>query len=784
MTNVLLIDPDRKTRSALHVLLAADSFRVSSAGTSDEAIQLLKSRQYNLVIIDQNIFTDNAFDPISWLGQESPQTGIILLNEYQGIKRENIIAAMGRPFDINAISMNAVVSQINDFSEAESSDLLEAYIQECCDTGQSKAILVASKSKKGVILTNQGKVYYASQDNLRGEAAFYRILSWKQAVFQDVAVNNFPAPNIYKEYRQLMANSANSATGHGGNKETAVGTAEMPNRQQARTASLTPSSPRARKRRRPGVLAAITVLLLAVVAGAAFLLQPNAAVTIAAPHFPAQSTTASASVPVASEQQVIKKEQPPLADLAGQATTVPAASEKMAAAVPPAMAKAAQAAIAETAVDAATRTPVPPLEERVILRLHGSNTVGGELAPALIEAYLQQKSGVKEVVRVPGAKENEQLIKARFDDHLEVVDIQAHGSSTGFKDLIAGECDIAMASRRVKAKETEALADKGDMTAASSEHVIALDGIAVIVHRSNPLKTLTMEQLANIFSGKITNWSELGGSDQPIRVYARDDNSGTFDTFQSIVLDEQHPLVVTAKRFESNPELSASVAQDSAGIGFCSLATIGTVRALSIAESGAEAILPSFFTVATEDYPLARRLYMYSEAKPSNPHVLDFIEFVHSYNGQEVVKAVGQVDMNIKSLYARQPELSRAMHPEKIAPYAQAIDRSQRLSINFRFNSGTSQLDNRALRDLDRVVNYLKDKLDHQIFLVGFADNAGGYEQNIRLAMSRAETVHEQLRSRGITVRELLSCGEELPVATNATDTGRQKNRRVEVWLR
>jgi phosphate transport system substrate-binding protein len=93
-------------------------------------------------------------------------------------------------------------------------------------------------------------------------------------------------------------------------------------------------------------------------------------------------------------------------------------------------------------------------------------------------------------------------------------------------------------------------------------------------------------------------------------------------------------------------------------------------------------------------------------------------------------------------------------------------------------------LDNRGERDLGRVVDFLKDKLDRQIILAGFADNSGDYEVNNKLAKIRAETVAEQLRARGIVVNHIASGGEELPVASNLSLAGREKNRRVEVWLR
>ncbi len=178
---------------------------------------------------------------------------------------------------------------------------------------------------------------------------------------------------------------------------------------------------------------------------------------------------------------------------------------------------------------------------KVILRLHGSNTIGANLVPALAKAFLEQE-GATVVKPVPVAHD-EINIEGQFDDGTaRVIEIQAHGSSTGFKDLADNQCDIGMASRKIKDAEVQTLSALGDMTAPDSEHVLAVDGIAVIVHPSNPVVALEKEKLAKIFAGQIQTWEPVGSNNtDPINVYARDDKSGTYDTFKSLVLE---PVVV------------------------------------------------------------------------------------------------------------------------------------------------------------------------------------------------------------------------------------------------
>src|SRR5690606_2405659 len=199
-------------------------------------------------------------------------------------------------------------------------------------------------------------------------------------------------------------------------------------------------------------------------------------------------------------------------------------------------------------------------EPTTLLRIQGSNTIGAALAPALVEGLLR-KQGFDALVRQPGAEENELILLARTPDGQQVrMTIAAHGSSTGFRALREGRADLAAASRPARDSEVQALAGRSDLRSAVAEQVIAIDGLAIIVHPTNPLRSLTIDQLAALFSGKLRNWRQVGGEDAPVRLYARDDRSGTFDTFNELVLAPRgDALAATAQRFESNDRLAEAV---------------------------------------------------------------------------------------------------------------------------------------------------------------------------------------------------------------------------------
>ena len=130
-----------------------------------------------------------------------------------------------------------------------------------------------------------------------------------------------------------------------------------------------------------------------------------------------------------------------------------------------------------------------------------------------------------------------------------------------------------MASRRIKNNELKQLQKRaGNLNQVGNEHIIGLDGLAVIVNQNNVIKQLSNETLAKIFSGDISNWSQIGGASLPIDIYARDSHSGTWDTFKNLVLKKHNKkLSSQARRLESSSELSNLVSQNEAAIGFISL---------------------------------------------------------------------------------------------------------------------------------------------------------------------------------------------------------------------
>ena len=274
------------------------------------------------------------------------------------------------------------------------------------------------------------------------------------------------------------------------------------------------------------------------------------------------------------------------------------------------------------AAPSAAETPAPSADRPATithrLSLSGSNTIGKDLAPALVEGFLR-KLGASSIERRAG-KPDEMTIEAMLPDGAAAIEIRAHGSSTAFGDLASGGAEIGMASRRIKTDEARTLASLGNMLSPACEHVLGLDGVAVIVDPGSSVEALSIDQIRDLFTGRITDWSAVGGTPGPVALFARDDRSGTFDTFKSLVLADR-PLAASAARYEDSEKLAADVTARRGSIGFVGLAYVAGAKALKVHEGGSVPYRPTVFTVRTEDYLLSRRLYLYTAAQPREPWV-------------------------------------------------------------------------------------------------------------------------------------------------------------------
>src|SRR5262249_47029967 len=331
-------------------------------------------------------------------------------------------------------------------------------------------------------------------------------------------------------------------------------------------------------------------------------------------------------------------------------------------------------------------------------RMHGSNTIGSVLAPRLAEAFLKDKgatnvktsqvSGQAETVQVAGTLPGESAPR--------VIEIQSRGSATGFQDLGAGSCDLAMSSRDIKPAEVAKLSPSlGDLSQPSSDRVVGLDGVAVIVNRDNPLQRIDLDDLARIFSGGYRDRSAVPGARSgAIFVAARDEKSGTWETFRDRVLQPHDAELQASRRFEDSGELARTVRDTQGAIGFVGMPYARGLKTLEVGHRGMTPLQATPLTVRLETYPIRRRLHLYVPAS-APPAAKDFAQFALSNKSWDIVEDAGFVSLR--------PDPKQATPP----PQYPSIARGAEVLYNLYFQPGKSELDTVALDNLDRITELL-----------------------------------------------------------------------------
>lgn len=236
-----------------------------------------------------------------------------------------------------------------------------------------------------------------------------------------------------------------------------------------------------------------------------------------------------------------------------------------------------------------------------------------------------------------------QIMAEEFMDenHDITISVQGGGSGVGIASLIDGTADIADSSRKMSPDELKRTKALG---VSPYEITIALDGIAVVVHPSNIKNYLNTEQLRAIYTGKISNWSEIGGENRKIVVISRDTSSGTYEAFADLALNKQKvrpDALITA----SNQSVNITVAQTPGAIGYLGLGYVSKkVKAVRI-----NTIECTKDTIRSGKYPLSRPLYMYTNGIPEGT-VKTFIDYVQSRQGQELVESEGFVGIRVQAI--------------------------------------------------------------------------------------------------------------------------------------
>lgn len=250
--------------------------------------------------------------------------------------------------------------------------------------------------------------------------------------------------------------------------------------------------------------------------------------------------------------------------------------------------------------------------ETKTLQIEGSTTVG-PIADAFAEAFMKADPDLK-------------------------ITVKKTGSGDGAAALVDGRCDVATLSRFMKESEFKSAVDKGVFPVA---HVVAMDGVCVVVHPSNPVESLSTAQVRAIYKGEIANWKDLGGPDKPIVAISRDTSSGTYEVFHELVMRKEK-MAGHVEYVNANPQAHARVKTTEGAIGYVGLGFVDAgVKALKI-----DGVMPSRKTIASGVYPISRPLYLFTNGYPKLGSVVyAFCTFHLSEKGQEIIEAKGFIPL-------------------------------------------------------------------------------------------------------------------------------------------
>lgn len=435
----------------------------------------------------------------------------------------------------------------------------------------------------------------------------------------------------------------------------------------------------------------------------------------------------------------------------------------------------------------------------------GSETVGLGLMPLLLEGYAGFVDAEATITNANGGQTMvaELVGDAGFGDELGSFLVESSGSNDAFSELLNGTSQVGMSSRRIRPDEARALRDAGagSMISAGQEFIVAVDSLVVVTHPDNPVGELSFDQLGKIYAGQITNWQEVGGADQEILVVDRPEDSGARAVIAEAIFDKAGPSSLSEDAVQiatDNNEVSAIVNANENAIGFVGYAFQRGTKPLTLINDCGIAVTPDAFSARTEEYPLQRRMYLYTRADRETPEVTDFLSYAASPAADAVISKSGFIGLGVdRRLQSIDGAQARFLTDPSADVYeagfvndmlSKMVDHD-RLSTTFRFRTGSSKLDERGRIDMQRLADYLKENdPSATITFVGFTDDVGAFDANMALSQDRAAQVSDTFAEFiGDTLPDLTvnstGFGEIAPAGCNVQDNGRRINRRVEVWI-
>jgi phosphate transport system substrate-binding protein len=431
------------------------------------------------------------------------------------------------------------------------------------------------------------------------------------------------------------------------------------------------------------------------------------------------------------------------------------------------------------------------------VRVHG--TIGALLFPQLIRDFSGSIGASLKQTAATGGAVNFSLGEAGAEP--VSFDVSTESSGSVISALSQGKADIALTSRQITDGEIGTLRRSGFIPVGQSHNQfpIGFDGISVIVSPENPVTALSVEDISRIFAGEVTDWSEFGAPAGRITLYSPPSGDDRNQAFADLVLKPyRRALRGQPTVLEQEPELAKAVSADKFGVGFVGIRNSAPAKALGIKDTCGLIHTPSFFTVLSSEYPLSRMIYLHI-GQMSDDMRSKIARFAISPAGDDAVERAGFVSRSVRTLpfdffragivssVSSEPDaLDMALLKQLLID----LDTGYRLSTTLRFEAASIQLEKESEDALARVVAFLKeqDLTKRKILVAGYSDTSGNPGRNKVLSSQRAEAARQALLTAGTGVLKVTQIsaagyGQMFPISCNDTEDGRNRNRRVEIWL-
>ncbi len=437
----------------------------------------------------------------------------------------------------------------------------------------------------------------------------------------------------------------------------------------------------------------------------------------------------------------------------------------------------------------------PPNAEKLI---SGSSREIAFLLPALLEGYAAARDASLDVGAANDDAQVPVTVVGSGGAMIAEFLIDTRNAENALAQLADQTASLVLSDRRIADSDIAAVGVP-DLRGTPQEQKIALDGLVFATHPSNPVGAISAEDLSALFSGDITNWQSLGGGDQSVAAGAALETSRDAALLEEIILAPNSGTSAAAS-FANTDDLVALLAADPGAIGVLPRSSVAghDLNLVDIRQTCGLLSRPTEFEIKSGGYALTTEIYSYFAPRFASPELADFARWIGSPEAETLIAEHNMVtsvpgrmalqDMGLSLIH------TAAVEPdfvgEQFAEVVRELRNAERSTATFRFEPGSSVLDQDSLNAVSDLAEQIRAGAfsGFEVLLVGFSDSSGEPEANTELALERAQQVQsvlaDALSTGDTTPVTLLSAGELMPIDCNTTAAGRERNRRVETWIR